>query len=45
MTTRLTYSVPGVAQLLGISRFTAYEGVRRGETLALLLGRRIVITR
>ncbi|MGE0230123.1 MAG: helix-turn-helix domain-containing protein [Dehalococcoidia bacterium] len=42
---RLTYTVPEAAQLLGISRATAYDCVRRGEIPALTLGRRIVITR
>ncbi len=42
---KLTYSVPEVAQLLGISRTTAYECVRRGEIPALTFGRRILVTR
>jgi excisionase family DNA binding protein len=42
---RLTYTVPEVAELLGISRSTAYECVRRGEIPALTLGRRVVISR
>lgn len=42
---RLTYTVPEAAELLGISRTTAYECVRRGEIPSLTLGRRIVITR
>ena len=42
---RLTYTVPEAAQLLGISRTSAYDCVRRGEIPALTLGRRIVITR
>ncbi len=33
------------AELLGISRASAYQCVRRGEIPALGLGRRIVITR
>ena len=41
---RLTYTVPEAAELLGISRTTAYECVRRGEIPSLTLGRRIVIT-
>lgn len=33
------------AELLGISRTTAYECVRRGEIPSLTLGRRVVISR
>jgi excisionase family DNA binding protein len=40
---RITYTVPEVAELLGISRSTAYECVRRGDIPALALGRRIVV--
>ena len=43
--TRLTYTVPEAAELLGISRSSAYECVKRGELPAIVLGRRIVITR
>ena len=39
-----TYTVPEAAELLGISRTTAYECVRRGEIPSLTLGRRIAIT-
>jgi excisionase family DNA binding protein len=42
---KLTYSVPEVAEILGICRTTAYECVRRGEIPALILGRRILVTR
>ncbi|MGD9753797.1 MAG: helix-turn-helix domain-containing protein [Acidimicrobiia bacterium] len=45
MPTKLTYTVPEAAALLGISRTTAYECVRRGEIPSLHLGRRILITR
>ena len=45
MQTRLTYTVPEVAELLGISRSSAYECVRRGEIPALTLGRRVVIAK
>jgi excisionase family DNA binding protein len=45
MPVRLTYTVPEVAELLGISRSTAYECVRRGEIPALTLGRRVVIAK
>ena len=42
---RLTWSVPEAAALLGISRSSAYEAVRRGELPAVVVGRRIVIAR
>ncbi len=42
---RLTYTVPEVAELLGISRSSAYECVRRGEIPALTLGRRVLIAK
>ncbi len=42
---RLTYTVPEVAELLGISRSSAYESVRRGEIPALILGRRVLIAK
>jgi excisionase family DNA binding protein len=45
MGARLTYTVPEVAELLGISRSSAYECVRRGEIPALTLGRRVVIAK
>ena len=45
MQARLTYTVPEVAELLGISRSSAYECVRRGEIPALTLGRRVVIAK
>jgi excisionase family DNA binding protein len=45
MRTRLTYTVPEVAELLGISRSSAYECVRRGAIPALTLGRRVVIAK
>jgi excisionase family DNA binding protein len=40
---RRTYTVPEVAALLGISRSTAYECVRRGEIPSRRFGRRIVV--
>jgi excisionase family DNA binding protein len=43
--TKLTYTVPEAAALLGISRSTAYECVRRGELPSLTLGRRVLISR
>jgi excisionase family DNA binding protein len=42
---RLTWTVSEVAILLGISRNTAYEAVRRGELPAIRVGRRLVIPR
>ena len=42
---RLTFTVPEAAEMLGISRSSAYECVKRGELPAIALGRRIVITR
>lgn len=42
---RLTYTVTEVAELLGISRTSAYECVRRGEIPAVTLGHRLVISR
>jgi excisionase family DNA binding protein len=42
---KLTYTVPEAAALLGISRSTAYECVRRGEIPSLTLGRRVLISR
>ena len=45
MPSRLTYTVPEVAELLGISRSSAYECVRRGQIPALTLGRRVVIAK
>jgi excisionase family DNA binding protein len=45
MTTRRTYTVPEVAEMLGISRSTAYVCIRRGEIPSLALGRRVVISK
>lgn len=42
---RRTYTVPEVAVLVGISRSTAYECVRRGEIPSRRFGRRIVVLR
>ncbi|MEK7424332.1 MAG: helix-turn-helix domain-containing protein [Actinomycetota bacterium] len=42
---RITYSVEEVAELLGISRTTAYECVHRGEIPSRRFGRRVVILR
>ncbi len=45
MATKITYTVTEAAELLGISRSSAYECVRRGEIPSLTLGRRVVIPR
>jgi len=42
---RRTYTVPEVAELVGISRSTAYDCVRRGEIPSRRFGRRIVVLR
>lgn len=42
-TRRSTYTVEEVAHILGISRTSAYESVRRGEIEARRFGRRVVI--
>ena len=42
---RRTYTVTEVAELLGISRSSAYQCVRRGEIPSLVLGRRVVVPR
>jgi len=41
----LRYTVNEAAALLGISRTSAYECVRRGEIPSITLGRRVVISR
>ncbi len=43
--TRHTYTVTEAAQILGISRSSAYEAVRRGEIPSIVIGHRIVIAR
>ena len=42
---KLAYTVTEVAELLGISRTSAYECVRRGGIPSLRLGRRLLVTR
>jgi len=42
---RSTMTVEEAAAVLGISRSTAYECVRRGELRAVRLGRRLVVPR
>jgi excisionase family DNA binding protein len=45
MEKKLTISVPEMAQLLGISRMTAYAAVRDGTIPSLRIGRRVLISR
>ena len=45
MAERLTYTVTEAARLLGVSRNTAYEAVRRGDIRAVNLGRRVLVPR
>ncbi len=40
-----TYTVTEAARILGISRTTAYEAVRRGEIPSITIGTRIFVTR
>jgi excisionase family DNA binding protein len=42
---RSTMTVEEAAEVLGISRTSAYECVRRGELRAIRLGRRLVVPR
>jgi excisionase family DNA binding protein len=42
---RLTLTVKEVAQALGLSPDSVYEGVRKGEIPALRVGRRICVPR
>lgn len=39
----LTYTVPEAAALLGISNWTAYEAIKRGDLPHRKIGRRIVV--
>lgn len=34
-----TYSVPAAAALLGISKFTLYRAINRGDIIAIKIGR------
>jgi len=45
MTERLTLTVVEASELLGVSRNSLYEAIRRGEVPHLRIGRRIVIPR
>jgi excisionase family DNA binding protein len=38
-----TLTVERAAEILGISRQSAYEGVRRGEIPSLRVGRRVIV--
>ena len=42
---RRTFTVAEVAEIVGISRSTAYECVRRGEIPSRRFGRRVVVLR
>jgi len=42
---RLTWTVTEVAEMLGISRSTAYEAAHRGELPYRIIGRRMLIPR
>ena len=42
---RLTWTIMEAAQLLGISRATAYEAAHRGELPVRLIGRRMLVPR
>jgi len=43
MTGRLTVSVPEAAKLLGLSRSSTYEAVRRGDLPSIRVGGRVLI--
>jgi excisionase family DNA binding protein len=43
--TRLTVTVEEAAELLGLGRNAAYEGVRRGQIPAIKIGKRILVPR
>jgi len=43
MTEPLTYTVAQAAELLGISTWSYYEGIKRGELPARKVGRRLVV--
>jgi excisionase family DNA binding protein len=42
---RLTWSITEVAQVLGISRASAYEAAHRGELPVRVIGRRMLVPR
>ena len=45
MEERLTYTVEQAAKLLGISRNSGFEAVRRGDLPAIRIGRRLLVPR
>lgn len=45
MSERLTLTVEEAAELLGVSRGTAYEAARRGELPVVRIGRRLLVPR
>jgi len=45
MDQRAVFSVNEVAKILGLSRNSAYEGVRRGEIPCIRVGKRLLIPR
>jgi excisionase family DNA binding protein len=42
---RLTYTVPEIAQLMGLNVITAYELAKRKDFPAVRIGRRIIVPR
>jgi excisionase family DNA binding protein len=40
---RLTWTIPEAAELLGISKDSAYEAARRGELPVRVIGRRLLV--
>jgi excisionase family DNA binding protein len=42
---RQTYTVPEVAQILGVGRNTAYESCRAGEIPTVRVGSRVLVPR
>jgi excisionase family DNA binding protein len=42
---RLTVTVPEAARLLGLSRMSAYNGIRTGQIPSIRVGRRVLIPR
>jgi excisionase family DNA binding protein len=42
---RLTWTIAEAAELLGISRASAYEAARRGELPVKMIGRRMLVPR
>ena len=45
MTDKLVLTVSEVAQLLGLSRNSAYQGVMKGEIPSVRVGKRILVPR